>query len=144
MDTTTRSGTALRQRMIDDMRKRKLEPRTREAYIRAVRELAAYLKRSPDTASVEELRMRSFQLQPRATRLSTAVTPRHGSKAVERSADPLAIVCTHLCNGRGGQYHEPVRTSVYPSISPQLREHVHALPCRQRSRRRHHDRADQS
>jgi integrase/recombinase XerD len=60
MDTTTGSGTALRQRMIEDMRMRKLEPRTREAYIRAVRKLAAYLKRSPDTASVEELR--SFQL----------------------------------------------------------------------------------
>ena len=60
MDTTTRVGTALRQRMIDDMRMRKLEPRTQEAYIRAVRKLAAYLKRSPDTASVEELR--SFQL----------------------------------------------------------------------------------
>jgi integrase/recombinase XerD len=60
MDTTTRVGTALRQRMIDDMRMRKLEPRTREAYIRAVRKLAGYLKRSPDTASVEDLR--SFQL----------------------------------------------------------------------------------
>jgi site-specific recombinase XerD len=60
MDTTTRSGKVLRQRMIDDMRMRKLEPRTQEAYIRAVRKLAAYLKRSPDTASVEELR--SFQL----------------------------------------------------------------------------------
>jgi site-specific recombinase XerD len=42
------------------MRMHKLEPRTREAYIRAVRKLAAYLERSPDTASVEELR--SFQL----------------------------------------------------------------------------------
>ena len=60
MDSTTRTGTALRQRMIEDMRMRKLEPRTREAYIRAVRKLAAYLKRSPDTATVEELR--SFQL----------------------------------------------------------------------------------
>ncbi len=60
MDTTTRSGSALRQRMTDDMRMRKLEPRTQEAYIRAVRRLAAYLKRSPDTASVEELR--NFQL----------------------------------------------------------------------------------
>ena len=60
MDTTTRTGTALRQRMIDDMRMRKLEPRTQEAYIRAVRKLAAFLTRSPDTATVEELR--SFQL----------------------------------------------------------------------------------
>jgi site-specific recombinase XerD len=60
MDSTTRTGTALRQRMIDDMRMRRLEPRTQEAYIRAVRKLAAFLMRSPDTASVEELR--SFQL----------------------------------------------------------------------------------
>ena len=60
MDSTTHNGTALRQRMIDDMRMRKLEPRTQEGYIRAVRKLAAFLKRSPDTATVEELR--SFQL----------------------------------------------------------------------------------
>lgn len=60
MDTITSGVTPLRQRMLDDMRMRKLEPRTREAYIRAVRRLAAYLHRSPDTATVEDLR--SFQL----------------------------------------------------------------------------------
>ena len=37
-------------------RKRKLEPRTQEAYVRAVRKLAAYLHRPPDTATVEDLR----------------------------------------------------------------------------------------
>jgi site-specific recombinase XerD len=37
MDTTTRTGSPLRQRMIEDMRMRKLEPRTQEGYIRAVR-----------------------------------------------------------------------------------------------------------
>ena len=60
MDTTTRAGSPLRQRMIEDMRMRKLEPRTQEAYIRGVRKLAAYLMRSPDTATVEDLR--NFQL----------------------------------------------------------------------------------
>ena len=60
MDTITRPGTALRQRMIDDMRMRKLEPKTQDAYVRAVRKLAAFLGRSPDTATVEDLR--SFQL----------------------------------------------------------------------------------
>jgi integrase/recombinase XerD len=60
MDTTTRAGTLLRQRMLDDMRMRKLEPKTQEAYIRAVRKLAAHLKRSPETATVEDLR--NFQL----------------------------------------------------------------------------------
>jgi dihydroxyacid dehydratase/phosphogluconate dehydratase len=37
MDTTTRAGSPLRQRMIEDMRMRKLEPKTQEAYIRAFR-----------------------------------------------------------------------------------------------------------
>jgi hypothetical protein len=37
MDTTTRAGPMLRQRMIEDMRMRKLESRTQEACIRAVR-----------------------------------------------------------------------------------------------------------
>ena len=46
--------------MIDDMRMRKLEHKTQEAYIRAVRKLAAFLGRSPDTATVEDLRR--FQL----------------------------------------------------------------------------------
>ena len=61
MDSLIRKGgTPLRQRMIEDMRMRRLEPRTQEAYVRAVRRLAAFLKRSPDTATVEDLR--NFQL----------------------------------------------------------------------------------
>jgi site-specific recombinase XerD len=60
MDPSTQAVTPLRQRMIDDMRMRKLEHKTQEAYIRAVRKLAAFLRRSPDTATVEELRQ--FQL----------------------------------------------------------------------------------
>jgi len=60
MDTITSGVTPLRQRMLEDMRIRKLEARTQEAYIRAVRKLAAYLHRSPDSATVEDLR--NFQL----------------------------------------------------------------------------------
>ena len=60
MDTTTSAISPLRQRMIEDMRMRKLEAKTQQAYIRAVLKLSAYLKRSPDTATAEELR--SFQL----------------------------------------------------------------------------------
>jgi integrase/recombinase XerD len=60
MDSSIRTGTPLRQRMIDDMRMRKLEDKTQEAYIRAVRKLAAFLRRSPDAATVEDLRR--FQL----------------------------------------------------------------------------------
>ncbi|WP_082568182.1 phage integrase N-terminal SAM-like domain-containing protein [Pelomonas sp. Root1217] len=50
----------LRQRMTEDMRMRKLELKTRAAYLRAVKKLADFLKRSPDTATVEDLRR--FQL----------------------------------------------------------------------------------
>lgn len=60
MTPSTQAVSPLRQRMLDDMRMRKLQPRTQDAYIRAVCHLAAYLKRSPDTATVEDLR--NFQL----------------------------------------------------------------------------------
>ena len=50
----------LRQRMLDDMSVRKFTPDTQREYVRAVRRLAAFLHRSPDTATPEELR--SFQL----------------------------------------------------------------------------------
>jgi site-specific recombinase XerD len=60
MDTTTPAVSPLRQRMIEDMRMRKLETKTQQAYIRAVLKLSAYLKRSPDTATAEDLR--NFQL----------------------------------------------------------------------------------
>jgi putative transposase/integrase-like protein len=56
--STTPATTPLRQRMIDDMRMRmrKLDGKTQTSYIRAVRKLAAFLGRPPDTASVEDLR----------------------------------------------------------------------------------------
>jgi site-specific recombinase XerD len=60
MTASTQTISPLRQRMIDDMRLRKLAPKTRSSYIRAVRTLAAFLKRSPDTATAEDLRR--FQL----------------------------------------------------------------------------------
>jgi len=58
--TSSKSITPLRQRMLDDMRMRKLAPQTQKAYIHAVKRLAKFLKRSPDTATAEELR--DFQL----------------------------------------------------------------------------------
>lgn len=50
----------LRQRMIDDMSLRKLNDKTQLGYIRAVKRLAQFLKRSPDTATAEDLRL--FQM----------------------------------------------------------------------------------
>jgi site-specific recombinase XerD len=50
----------LRQRMIEDMRMRKLSDKTQTGYIRAVLRLARFLGHSPDAASAEDLRR--FQL----------------------------------------------------------------------------------
>ena len=52
----------LRQRMIEDMSLRKLSPKTQTHYIRAVRDLTRYLRRSPDTATVEDLRRYQLHL----------------------------------------------------------------------------------
>jgi len=60
MDFRTPTVTPLRQRMLDDMRMRKLEARTQAGYIRAVRRLTIFLGRAPDTASADDLRR--FQL----------------------------------------------------------------------------------
>ena len=50
----------LRARMIQDMTVRNFVPDTQREYIRAVKKLAAFLGRSPDTATAEDLR--AFQL----------------------------------------------------------------------------------
>ena len=50
----------LRQRMIEDMSARQLTPPTQKGHIRACKRFAAFLKRSPDTATAEDLRR--FQL----------------------------------------------------------------------------------
>jgi integrase/recombinase XerD len=60
MNPSTQVVSSLRQRMIEDMRLRKLDGKTQIAYIRAVRPLAGFLRRSPDTATAEDLRR--FQL----------------------------------------------------------------------------------
>ncbi len=56
MTSSSPTVTPLRQRMIDDMRMRKLSPKTQATYIRAVRQFAGFLGRAPDTATAEDLR----------------------------------------------------------------------------------------
>ena len=60
MSQSTAATSLLRQRMIDDMRMRKYADKTQTDYIRAVRNFASYLHRSPDTATDEDLR--NYQL----------------------------------------------------------------------------------
>ena len=48
--------TPLRQRMLEDLQLRGFSPRTQEAYVRAVRQLAAHFHRPPDQLGEEHLR----------------------------------------------------------------------------------------
>jgi integrase len=67
----------LRMRMIDDMRMRQLSPKTQANYLRIVREFARFLGRSPDTATVEDLRGHQLHLVDHGTSpisLNAAIT----------------------------------------------------------------------
>src|SRR3954447_22675961 len=65
---TTKAITPLRQRMIEDMNARKLCPGTQRGHILACKRFAAFLKRSPDTATRDDIR--SFQLHLADTGMS--------------------------------------------------------------------------
>jgi site-specific recombinase XerD len=62
MDASPHGISPLRQRMMDDMRMRKLAPQTQSAYIRVVRQFTGFLGRLPDTATVEDLRRYQLHL----------------------------------------------------------------------------------
>ncbi|SDM03404.1 Phage integrase, N-terminal SAM-like domain [Aliiruegeria lutimaris] len=61
--------TPLREWMIEDMRIRGMGDKAQKAHIRAIKEFAAFLGHSPDTATPEELR--AYQLHM----ADTGVTP---------------------------------------------------------------------
>src|ERR1035437_1533990 len=62
MTQSTQDTSALRRRMLEDMRMRKLSPKTQSGYIRKVKRFAAFLGRSPDTATAEDLRRYQLHL----------------------------------------------------------------------------------
>ena len=77
MDSSLHGITPLRQRMIDDMRMRKLAEKTQSGYVRVVRQFTAFLGRSPDTATVEDLRRYQLHLVDHGTSpvsLNAAIT----------------------------------------------------------------------
>ena len=65
---STDAVSPLRQRMIEDMNARKLCAGTQRGHIRSCKRFAAFLKRSPDTATAEDIRR--FQLHLAETGVS--------------------------------------------------------------------------
>ena len=64
----TDTVSSLRQRMIEDMNARKLGSHTQRSHILSCKRFAAFLKRSPDTATAEDIRQ--FQLHLSQTSMS--------------------------------------------------------------------------
>jgi len=61
----------LRQRMFEDMASRQLAKGTQVGHVRAVKRFAAWLKRSPDTATVDEVRTFQLHLMQTGTSIQT-------------------------------------------------------------------------
>jgi hypothetical protein len=103
-----KSISPLRRRMIDDMTVRKFAEKTRNDYIRHVKTFVAFLGRSPDTATPEDLRL--FQLHQSvgggardASRVYWTRHPRRRSWHICRcSGHPSRLYCVDRegCNGR--------------------------------------------
>ena len=80
----------LRQRMIEDMSARKLNPHTQRIHISSCKRFAAYLKRSPDTATADEIRL----FQPHLTEAGASICqsqPHHDRAPVLVPRDAAAI-----------------------------------------------------
>jgi site-specific recombinase XerD len=71
MGESTKPISPLRQRMIEDMRLRKLSPKTQRNYVRVVKEFTRFLRRSPDTADAEDLRRYQLHLVEQGTSTPT-------------------------------------------------------------------------
>jgi integrase/recombinase XerD len=59
---TDQAMSPLRRRMIEDMTIRKFAPKTQHDYLQRVKNFTAYLDRSPDTASSEDVRRYQLHL----------------------------------------------------------------------------------
>ena len=68
---TDEAVSPLRRRMIEDMTILKLSPKTQQGYIRTIKNLAVFLGRSPDKASIVDVRR--YQLQLATSGASTPI-----------------------------------------------------------------------
>jgi hypothetical protein len=81
--------------MIEDMSARKLNPHTQRSHINSCKRFAAYLKRSPDTATADEIRL--FQLHL----IETGVSICNRNRIMTGGAPVLADETLTLIGGHG-------------------------------------------
>jgi hypothetical protein len=90
----TNSVSPLRQRMIEDMAARKLNPHTQRSHVYSCKRFAAWLKRSPDTATPDEVRR--FQLY--LIESGASICNRGRKEAFVDAADIAAVAVETLIN----------------------------------------------
>ena len=101
---TDEAMSPLRRRMIEDMTIRKLAPKTQQGYIRTIKSFAAFLRRSPDTATVEDVRRFQLHLAQHGAQTSVlnhAVSALRFFFGVTRvsAADPLLALIPYRASG---------------------------------------------
>ena len=106
MTVTPQSISPLRQRMIDDMRMRKLGAKTQSGYIRAVVQLSRFLDRSPFTATADDLRRYQLYLVD------------HGVSAITLNASITALKFFFEVTVRRGDVMDQMSTVHVPRRLP--------------------------
>ncbi len=106
MTATPQSISPLRQRMMDDMRMRKLGAKTQSGYIRAVVQLARFLGHSPDTATADDLRRYQLYLVD------------HGISAITLNASITALKFFFEVTVRRGDVMDQMSTVHVPRTLP--------------------------
>ena len=113
---TDQAMSPLRRRMIEDMTIRKLAQKTQHDYLQKVKKFAAYLGRSPDTASPEDVRRYQLHLSAsgvgvptinqtistlRAESRGSGAPPRCGARAQIQGGSERGLWC-RIARLRGG------------------------------------------
>ena len=98
----------LRQRMIEDMTARRYTEKVQKSYIRQIWRFAAFLGRSPDTATIEDVRLYQLHLAKQpfgAPTINLVLAVAVGSDAAGQSAGRIATEVVHS-HGEAGVERE--------------------------------------
>ena len=82
----------LRERMIEDMRIHEMGAKAQKAHIRAVKHFVGFLKRSPDTATPDDLR--AYQLHMTGTEVTP---PTFNARIMALQSQPWYLFSGILC-----------------------------------------------
>ena len=115
---TDEAKSPLRRRMIEDMTIRKFAPKTQNDYVQRVKNFAAFLGRSPDTASFEDVR--HYQLHLAASGAGVPTLKGHKDRYVMLSPRLLELLSAWYKTARPQGWLFPGQNPVSPMSTRQL------------------------